>query len=69
MNGIMPVKIEFRSGETETMGVIEKVSYEIQGDDVIVTNENGIAKGTSFRYTIVSADTVKTELGILKRVK
>ena len=51
------------------MGMIEKVSYEVKGNDVIVTYKEGLAKGTAFRYTVIGPNTLRTELGILKRIK
>jgi len=68
MNGPMPMSIQFRSGETEAMGMIEKVSYEVRGNDVIVTYKDGLAKGTAMRYTVTGANTLRTELGSLRRV-
>jgi len=32
MDGVVPMTVQFRAGETETMGFIEKVSYEIKGN-------------------------------------
>ena len=61
--------VVFRDGETETLGVIEKVSYEVRGRDVIVTYESGPAAGMAMRYTVVGPDVVRTELGTLRRVK
>ena len=69
LNGIVPMKVQFRSGEKEAMGMIEKVSYEVKGNDVIVTYKEGLAKGTAFRYTVIGPNTLRTELGILKRIK
>jgi len=69
MNDLVPMTIEFRNGETEAMGMIEKVSYEIKGDDVIVTYTDGLAKGTAFRYTVTGPNTLRTDLGTLQRVK
>ena len=69
MNGPMPMTIQFRSGETEALGMIEKVSYEVNGNDVIVTYKDGLAKGTAMRYTITNANTLRTELGTLQRIK
>ena len=62
------MKISFRNGETEAMGMIEKVSYKTDGKDVLVTYLDGIAKGTTMRYTITGPNTAKTELGPLKRI-
>jgi len=65
----VPTKVVFRPGETEAMGMIEKVSYETEGNDVLVTYEDGLAKGTTMRYTVVDKNTVRTELGTLHRVQ
>ena len=69
MNGPIPMTVQFRSGETEAMGMIEKVSYEVKGNDVIVTYKDGLAKGTAMRYTVVGNNTLRTELGSLQRIK
>ena len=69
MDGTVPMTVTFRSGETEAMGMIEKVSYKTEGNDVLVTNLDGIAKGTTFRYTMTGPDTARSELGILRRIK
>ena len=49
--------------------MIEKVSYEVKGNDVIVTYKDGLAKGTAMRYTVTGPNTLRTELGSLQRVK
>lgn len=69
MNGVVPMTVQFRNGETEAMGMIEKVSYEIKGSDVIVTYKDGLAKGMAFRYTVTGPNTLHTELGTLQRIK
>ena len=69
MEGLIPMTVQFRSGEEEAMGMIEKVSYEVKGSDVIVTYKDGIAKGMGVRYTMIGPDTARTELGTLRRVK
>jgi hypothetical protein len=61
--------IQFRSGESEAMGLIEKVSYERKGSDVIVTTESGPMKGTATRYTITGPSTAQAAFGQLRRVK
>lgn len=61
--------IQFRDGETEAMGMIEKVSYEATGNDVIVTYRDGLMKGTAMRYTVTEPNTLRTELGTLQRIK
>lgn len=65
----MPVTVQFRNGETETLGVIEKVSYEVKGNDVIVTYQNGLAKGMAMRYTVIGPNTFRTQMGVLQRIK
>lgn len=69
MKGPVPATITFRQGETEMMGVIEKVSYKVQGSDVLVTYKNGISEGMTLRYTLVTPDLVRSELGDLHRIR
>ncbi len=57
--GVMPLRTTFRSGETETMGIIEHVSYDVQGKSVIVTYKDGLMKGTAVRFVIVDATTAQ----------
>jgi hypothetical protein len=61
--------IQFRSGETESMGIIGKVSFEIKGNDVLVISKDGIAKGLIIRYTITGKNTAQTALGTLHRIR
>ncbi len=63
------MEIQFRDGETEVGGVVKKVSYEVKGDDVIVTYQEGFAKGSVRRYTMTGADTMRTETNSYKRMK
>jgi len=69
MVGEVPMTVTFRKGETEAMGMIEKVSYKTEGGDVLVTYLDGMAKGTTMRYTMTSPDSARTELGVLQRVR
>jgi hypothetical protein len=69
MKGIMPMAVTFRHGETEALGMIEKVSYKTEGNDVLVTYLDGLAKGTTIRYTITGQDSARTEMGTLQRVR
>lgn len=64
-----PVTVTFRSGETEAMGITKKVSYEVRGDDVLVTYEEGATKGTTFRYTVIDANTIRSDSGTFRRVR
>jgi len=69
MGGVMPMTVQFRAGETEALGIIEKVSYDQKGQDVIVKYESGLMKGTAMRYTLTSPNTARSELGSLQRIK
>lgn len=69
LNGIMPMTVQFRSGETETLGIIEHVTYEVKGNDVIVSYKDGLMKGTAMRYTVTGPNTLRTDLGTLQRIK
>lgn len=60
--------VQFRSGETEALGIIDKVSYEQKGRDVIVTYKSGLLMGTAIRYTLTGSNTARSELGPLQRV-
>ena len=66
--GPLPMTVTFRANEAEALGIIEKVSYQRKGDDVIVTYESGLMKGTSVRYTMKGKDTASFALGELERV-
>ena len=64
-----PVTVTFRSGEAEAMGVTKKVSYEIYGDEVLVTYKEGATKGRTFAYTLIDADTIRSGSGTFHRVR
>lgn len=57
--GFMAMKTSFRSGETETMGMIEKVGYKVDGQSVIVTYKDGLMKGTALRFVLVNPSTAR----------
>lgn len=69
LSGVVPMTIQFRKGESEAMGIIEKVSYEVKGNQVIVTTESGPMKGVAVRYIIKTPNTVTTQIGTLRRIK
>jgi hypothetical protein len=69
MTGAVPMTVTFRKGETEAMGMIEKVSYKTEGNDVLVTYLDGLAKGTTMRYTMTGQDSARTEFGVLQRIR
>lgn len=68
MTGVIPMTITFRSGETETLGIIEKVSYKTEGNDVLVSYKEGISQGMTMRFTITGPNSARTELGALRRI-
>ena len=57
--GAMPLKTTFRDGETETLGMIEKVEYKVDGQSVIVTYTDGLMKGTAVRFVLVNPTTAQ----------
>jgi hypothetical protein len=65
----MPITVSFRSGEVEAMGATRKASYRVSGNDVLVTYLEGANKGTTFRYTVIDADTIRSESGTFRRVR
>ena len=67
-DGVMPLKTTFRDGETETMGIIEHVSYDVQGQSVIVTYKEGLMKGTAVRFVLVSPTTAQAMSMTYRRV-
>jgi hypothetical protein len=68
-SGIVPMKIIFRPGETETMGIIEKVTYSVDKNSVRVTSEDGMMKGSAMVYVMLDHNTAKTEMFRLKRIR
>lgn len=70
MDGPMAMTIHFRDGEMESLGMIEKVSYKIRGNEVIVTSESGPMKGIAARYTVTGPNTaVLSGIGQLTRIR
>ena len=67
--GPIPMIVKFRKGESESMGLIEKVSYKVNGNSVIVTSESGPMKGISVKYTVDSPNTLTFATGKLQRVR
>lgn len=64
-----PVTVTFRSGEMEAMGATKKVEYKTEGNVVLVTYKEGATKGSTFRYTVIDADTIRSESGTFRRVR
>lgn len=69
VTGVVLLTVEFRDGESESFGVIEKVTYEVRGNDVIVHSESGMGKGMAVRYTMTGPDSATAEFGTLRRIQ
>lgn len=68
-DGLVPMTITFRPGETETMGVIEQVDYATSGNVVKVTYKDGLMKGSAIAYTIVNPNTATNPMYTLHRIR
>lgn len=68
-NGLIPMTITFRPGETETLGVIEHVDYKVEGNTVQLTYKDGLMKGASMRFVLVDHDTATNPMYTLRRVR
>jgi hypothetical protein len=64
-----PVTVSFRDGETESMGRIRKVSYARAWGEVSVTYQEGTDAETSFVYTLIDDDTIRSDSGTFHRVR
>ncbi|WP_275099904.1 hypothetical protein [Sedimenticola hydrogenitrophicus] len=69
MSGLIPLTVTYRDGEEESMGLISKVTYTHEGNDVLVTYVDGLAKGTTMRVSITGPNTAVTGMGKLTRIK
>jgi hypothetical protein len=67
--GPITMEVQFRPGEIEMSGVIDKVKYEVKGEDVLVTYTEGPMQGKTVHYLMVGKDMAKTDLGTLRRVQ
>lgn len=63
---VVPIQTTFRSGQMETMGVIEKVTYKVEGKSVVVSITDGPMKGMAVRYELVDGRTVRA-MGMIYR--
>jgi len=61
--------IQFSPGETNADGIVSKVSYKVSGNEVTVVHTAGPTKGNTARFTIVDADTAKTDYMTMHRLK
>lgn len=64
-----PVTVSFRRGEAEAMGVTKKVTYRVDGNQVLVTYQEGPTQGTTFRYTVIDANTIRSDSGTFRRLR
>lgn len=69
MQGLIPLTVTYRDDEEESMGLINKVTYKSEGNDVLVTYVDGFAKGTTMRITIISKTSANTAFGRLTRIR
>ncbi|MDZ4316736.1 MAG: hypothetical protein U0989_18455 [Azonexus sp.] len=69
LDGFLPMTVTYRDGEEEAMGIISKVSYKHEGNDVLVTYLSGMAEGNTVRLTKIDKDTFRSEFGTLRRVR
>lgn len=65
---MVPMTAHFRKGESEVMGIIDKVSYSAKGNDIIVTYESGISEGSSVRFTMKDSGHARSLLGPMFRL-
>ncbi len=55
----MPHTLTFRPGEMESMGMVDKVTYKVDGKSVLVTATDGLMKGTAARYQLLDPQTIR----------
>lgn len=68
-DGIVPMTITFRPGETESMGITEPVEYTIKENVVKVTYKDGMMKGSSLAFTLVNKNTATNPMFTLRRIR
>ncbi len=69
MNGL-PIVVIYRDDEEESMGVISKVSYKHEGNDVLLTYLSGPGEGTTIRITMIDKNNLTVGfLGGFTRIK
>jgi len=67
--GLMAFDTTFRPGEVEIMGIIQKVSYHKEDEDILVTYESGESKGSTIRFKIIDKNTIESPFSKYKRIK
>jgi len=68
MDGLVPMTVIYSSNKEEAMGIISEVSYEHEGNSVLISYESGLAEGNAIRLTKIDKDTYRSEFGLLRRV-
>ena len=69
IGGLGTYEIVFRDGETQTANFVEKVSYEMDGRDVLMTYLDGPSKGSTVRFKFTDADHARSSIGSLSKVR
>ena len=69
MTDPFPVRVTFREGEVEAMGATSRVSYQRHWGEVSVRYEEGVHQGATFRYTLIDADTIRSDSGTFRRAR
>lgn len=59
----------FRKGQVESLGLIEKASYEVRAKEVLVTTESGPMRGLTARYTVTRPGVVQSDAGTMRKVQ
>lgn len=65
--GFMPHSVTFRSGEMESLGMVDKVTYKVDGNSVLVTATDGLMKGTAARYVLIDPQTIRFMDNVYKK--
>lgn len=65
---VAPSTLVIRSAEIETMGVVESVSYRVEGDAVVVRRVGGPMAGGEVTYRLLDKDTLSVGGFLYRRV-
>ena len=64
------LRTTFRNGEMETLGMIEKASYVVDGYTVTVTSESGPMKGVASRFTMTrDGKAARSSVDVIRKVE
>lgn len=67
-DGFLPYTGQFRAGEGNTMSMNSQVTYEVSGRNALVTYQDGLTKGMTMRYTMLSPTIARSSFHTLRRV-